>query len=58
MYPEVWKYVHIFLKSIYSPVTEIVVVAETFILSLSTAIVMQWFSVSRAWHTADISGFL
>jgi len=58
MYPEVWKYVHIFFKSIYSPVTEIVVVAEAFILSLSTAIVMQWFSVSRALHTADISGFL
>jgi hypothetical protein len=58
MYPEVWKYVHIFFKSIYCPVTEIVVVAEAFILSLSTAIVMQWFSVSRALHTADISGVL
>ena len=40
---------------IYPPVTEIVVVREALTVSFSTAIVMQWFSVSRALHTVDIS---
>jgi len=40
---------------IYPPLRETVVVAATLTLSLSTAIVMQWFSVSRALHTVDNS---
>jgi hypothetical protein len=50
---EVCSYI---FKPIYHPLTEIVVVVgEALTLSLSTAIVMQWFSVSRALRTADIS---
>jgi hypothetical protein len=44
-----------FLTLVYPPLTETVVVAEALNLSLYAAIVMHWFSVSRALNIADIS---